>query len=88
MWRLSHVAATRLELEGFRLANRTAGLPHWLDARLRLADIRSRLFPDEFVRRQPTLTVSSTRRLSDSSDPVSSNEFVNAALPFSTLVMT
>ena len=40
------------------------------------------------VRRQPTFTVSSTRRLSDSSDPTNSNEFVATALPFSTLVMT
>ena len=61
-------------------------------AELRSADSRWRLSPHKQshvnLHTQATSMVSSTRRFSLSSEPVSSKEFVVAAFPFSTLVMT
>jgi len=57
------------------------------DSRRRLP-LHKLLDPHEPVTIQATAIFSSVRRLSASSVPVSSNEFVNAAFPFSTLVMT
>jgi hypothetical protein len=65
-------------------------LAPWAAFFRRFAAINPSLHPIRFTTAncQETSIGSSTRRLSFSSEPVSSNEFVMTALPLSTLVMT